>query len=528
MTHNIKDRPRLLSVARLTPCLSRNSENRIRKPRMTTPTSESRPGIGSTIAKVLPSILVIGALTGVWFSVHHMGSSSHDESAEGDHEPTEEVTADILTLPPGKVSAAELVVQPIGTQTIQHTHVVPGRIAYDQTRHVEVRSPIEGILQSVKVKPGDRVVHGQLLAVVTSPEFGKARAELMRCEAECKLVASQTERTQEIASNLELYAKLLAEEVDAAEIDSQLKDRSLGNYRKQLQPAYAKLSLSRDLLENIQPLSGTGAIAGRTVRERETDFEVARAEFEAAMDQAIFDAKQSKQQAEANLADAQRQVEIAKEKLTALIGNGEDFSREKLGDRISELEIRATMDGTIEARHFAPNERVYQADSLFTLADTSNLYVNADVREGDWPAVDVQPGTEVRIDIPALKEKSFHAHVSYVGREVSADTNSVPVVASVANPEGLLRPGMFARVTLPIGPPRRALAVNAESIVHHDNREFVFTQTGDYEFRCMPVETGLVSEEWIEIVSGLQGDEQVVQKGAFLLKSEWLLEGESE
>ncbi|PQO46089.1 hypothetical protein C5Y93_10970 [Blastopirellula marina] len=528
MTHNIKDRPRRLTFAKLTPCLPRNSENRSRKPRMTTPTSESRPGIGSTIAKVLPSILVIGALTGVWFSVHHMGSSTHEETAEGEHEPTEEVTADVLTLPPGKVSAAELVINPIGTQTIQHTHVVPGRIAYDETRHVEVRSPIEGILQSVNVKPGDRVVHGQLLAVVTSPEFGKARAELMRCEAECKLVASQTERTQEIAANLRLYAKLLAEDVDSEEIETQLKDRSLGSYRTQLQPAHSKLSLSRDLLANIQPLSGTGAIAGRTVRERESQFEVARAEFQAVLDQAIFDAKQSEQQAAADLADAQRQVDIAQEKLTALIGNGEEFSPEKLGERISELEIRATMDGTIEARHFAPNERVYQADSLFTLADTSSLYVKADVREGDWPAVNVEPGTEVRLDMPALQERTFHAHVNYVGREVSADTNSVPVVASVANPEGLLRPGMFARVTLPIGPPRKALAVNAESIVHHDNREFVFVQTGDYEFHCVPVETGLVSEEWIEIVSGLQGSEQVVQKGAFLLKSEWLLEGEAE
>lgn len=504
------------------------TESRLRNFNMSQPTATSSQGILSTIIKIVPSVLVIGALGGAWLAVHHMNATDEPHGEEPAEPGTEEVIADVLTLPPGKVASADLVIAPVSTEMIQHSHVVPGRITYDPTRHVEVRTPIDGILRSIEVNPGDHVKRGQLLATVTSPEIGKARAELLRCQADVNLVAAQTERTQEIAANLQRYAKLLADDADAAQVEAELKDRSLGNFGKVLQPAHSKLNLTRDLLKNIQPLSETGAIAGKTLRERESQYEVARAEFKAILDQAIFDAQQSQRQATADLADAERQVEIARDQLLSLVGEGHATTAEKSGDHLSELEVRATMDGTIEARHFAANERVYRADSLLTLADTSSLYVNADVRENDWPAVSIKPGTEIRITLPALTGQTFHAHVQYVGREVAAATNSVPVVASLKNPEGLLRPGMFARVTLPISEPKRSLAVSAEAIVHHDDREYVFMQIGEYEFQCVEVETGLHSDDWVEIRSGLQGHEKVVQKGAFLLKSEWLLEGEAE
>lgn len=495
---------------------------------MSQPTETSSQGILSTIVKIVPSVLVIGALGAAWLAVHHMNTTDEEHGEATDDHATEEVVADVLTLPPGKVSSAQLVIAPVSTEMIQHSHIVPGRIIYDPTKHIEVRSPIDGVLRSVEVNPGDQVTKGQLLATVTSPEIGKARAELLRCEAEGKLVAAQTERTKQIADNLQHYANLLAEDAEPEKIEAELKDRSLGNFGKTLQPAHSKLKLSRDLLSNIQPLSETGAISGKTFRERESQFEVARAEFQATLDQAIFDAQQSQRQADADLADAQRQVEIARDQLRSLLGDDQAAALEKSGENISELRVIATMDGTIEARHFAANERVYRADSLFTLADTSSLYVDANIRENDWPAVRIKPGTEVRITLPALVGQTFHAHVKYVGREVAPETNSVPVVASLSNPEGLLRPGMFARVTLPISDPKRSLAVSAESIVHHDDREFVFVQIGEYEFQCVEVETGLHSEEWVEIRGGLEGNEKVVQKGAFLLKSEWLLEGEAE
>jgi len=115
-----------------------------------------------------------------------------------------------------------------------------------------------------------------------------------------------------------------------------------------------------------------------------------------------------------------------------------------------------------------------------------------------------------------------------VGREVQADTNSVPLVATLENSEGLLRPGMFVRVTIPIGETREALSVMSEAVVQHENKSFVFLDQSDGQYKRVDVSTGQISDDWVEITDGLQSGQLVVTNGAFLLKSELLLQGESE
>jgi cobalt-zinc-cadmium efflux system membrane fusion protein len=109
---------------------------------------------------------------------------------------------------------------------------------------------------------------------------------------------------------------------------------------------------------------------------------------------------------------------------------------------------------------------------------------------------------------------------------VQSETNSIPVVATISNEEGLLRPGMFVRVTIPIGAPRQALSVKSESVIQHDNQQFVFVDLTGGRFKRVDVSTGQASEEWIEVTKGLSVGQPVVTHGAFLLKSELLLKGE--
>jgi len=111
---------------------------------------------------------------------------------------------------------------------------------------------------------------------------------------------------------------------------------------------------------------------------------------------------------------------------------------------------------------------------------------------------------------------------------VNPSTNAVPLVAIIDNSEGLLRPGMFVKVALPVGSPRESLSVRPESILHQDDREFVFLALSDNTFEPVDISTGLVSDDWIEVKNGLKEGQLVVQHGAFLLKSELLLEGESD
>lgn len=485
-------------------------------------------GVFAVIGKVVPPILVFGVLGGAWLAVHHMGTAHEEQHSEAHSGADQAPSQETLKLPPGKVNSADLITHAASKRSIQHSHSVPGRVTYDETRHVEVRTPIDGVLQKVLVQPGDRVVAGQLLATITSPEVGSARAELLRCRSREELRAIEAKRAQDVASNVRRLVELLDEELGAAEIEEKLQGLELGDVRKTIQAAHARLQLAEELRDNVKPLIGSGAMPERVIRERQSEYEIAQAEFEAARDQALFDVAQVERETTANLADAKRKTQIAQQALQSLIGEEAIGSSDDDSMMLTTLEVRAPMAGTIESRKFASSERVYRADSLYVLADTTSLYVSADVREKDWPAVSIKEGTEVQVIVPAVDNAQMTARVQYVGREVDPATNSIPVVASLNNPTGLLRPGMFVRVVLPIGDPQTSLVVRPESILRHDEQEFVFIQVGDYEFQRVPIETGLQTENWIEVKHGLEPGQRVVEQGAFLLKSEWLLEGESE
>lgn len=313
-------------------------------------------------------------------------------------------------------------------------------------------------------------------------------------------------------------------------IEKSFANRSLGSYRQELLEAYARALLSTILLEKVKPLADSGSISGRTIREREAERQIAEAGFGTALDQATYTAKQSKVQAEAMLAEADRQLDLAWQSVETLLGYKDDKNSASLSDDelLSRLEVRAPFAGSVESRGFAGNERVSRGDSLIVLANTDSLYVAASIRESDWSAVSLEQGTTISVVVPALDNRVFEASVRYFGREVQADTNSVPLIASIQNCEGLLRPGMFVRVTIPIGESREVLAVRPESVVQHENQSFVFIDLNGGTFKRVDVSTGQSSSDWVEVTAGLSPGQMVVSSGAFLLKSELLLQGDGE
>ena len=109
---------------------------------------------------------------------------------------------------------------------------------------------------------------------------------------------------------------------------------------------------------------------------------------------------------------------------------------------------------------------------------------------------------------------------------MAIDSNSLPLVGTINNADGLLRPGMFVRVSIPVEQPAKAVAVRPESVLQHENETFVFVAVNESTFRRVDVTTGRGNEEWVEITDGLNVGQPVVSRGAFLLKSELLLAGE--
>lgn len=433
-----------------------------------------------------------------------------------------------FTLPEAKVTKAKFVTEPSNLRRISDIRTVSGRLTYDEARHIEVKAPVSGVLIDVLVKPGDIVREGQLLAIINSPEIGKARAAVLTEQSKYKVIVAQMERLQEVTDNLRNLFGLLDQNRPLDEIEKQTNDKSLGTYRQPIMAAYAERILAKQLVAAAEPLVDSGSVSRRTLQERENARYVADAQFRSVRETTAYEIGIRKQELQADLNNATRQVMIAENHLTTLLGFADTKSNEATSESLSRMEVRAPFAGTVESRSYAKRERVQQSDSLFVLANTESLYVSADIRENEWAAMAVKPGQEVEVVAPAIPGRSFTATVHYIGREVEVESNSLPLVATISNADGLLRPGMFVRVSIPVAQSPEVIAVRSESVMQHENEKFVFVSMNNQTFRRVDVQTGVNNEEWVEIKEGLNVGDAVVAGGAFLLKSELLLAGEEE
>ncbi len=475
----------------------------------------------------LPNVLILLTLGGAWLTIHRLQTHDrHDHVAEPSVSELQD--ADVIELAEGKRQAGQFQSSLVELKSLAHEHVVPGRLRYDQGSHIDVKSPVEGILVELRVAPGEQVDAGALLAVVYSPEVGQARSEVLRRQKELQIARQVLAREQDLVTNLDEFLALLERRAPVEKIEEQLRNKSLGNYRQGLLSAYSKLCLAEQLVENLPTLVATGAVAGRVAYERETERRVAESEYQTAREDAAYAARLALSRAEAAAEEAERQLNLAWQSLDALLGNPAPRrdTQEFAAESLLKLEVRAPFAGTIESRQFAANERVSRGDTLFVLANTTRLTVEASIRDNDWAVIGLQPEATITVIVPALNHQSFPANVRYFGRELQVENNSIPLVATIDNQHGQLRPGMFVRVKIPVSASREVVTIAPDAVMQHEGQQFVFVDLQDGKFKKVDVTVGATVGDLVEITHGLQPGQLVVTRGAFLLKSELLQRAE--
>lgn len=491
-----------------------------------------RRGAGSGL------ILALGAGAWWWLSTHHFGGGHSPEPTQSaPAEPGDEVA-----IPAEALAAAGIVVVPAERVPLRDRLTVPGRIDYDARRRLDYAAPVGGIVSNVLVQVRQPVKKGDALAAMSSPDVGMARDEIRRREDERAISVKAEEWASTVADNVESLLGLLESRPPLAEVETAFKDRILGDYREKIVGAYSRLCFVEKVNESTRAL-GEGAVSGRLVEERTSNLEIARANFEAACEEARFGTRQDRDRARATLASADRLVEVSREHLrtlvgsrlgpdaTAILGDG-DAGEDAPGDApsLSSLLLKTPFDGIVEDVFVSRGERVRAGDQMFVVADTRMLWVRAQIHEREWTAVDVAVGQEIDVVVPGAASHEATARIHHVGATVEEDSRSVPLVAELANDDddAHLKPGMFVWVDLPQGAVREALAVPAAAVMRHEGSAFVFVPVAADRFRRVDVTTGIESGDRVEIVSGLRPGDQVVAGGAFVLKSELLLEREEE
>ncbi len=480
--------------------------------------------------QIILAIIILAAAIGIIWKVWPQAASESQSTQvdPSENNAVQELQPVEVSLSDEKMKAIRLTVSPVQRQKLNQARVVPGRLQYDDRKHVAVKAPAEGVLVEIRVKPGDIVEAGKVLAVLNSREIGTARADLLQRTADYQLVRKQYDWKLLIQNNVQKLVDALLSHQAMEAVETQFADTKLGNYRSQLLPAYTRYLLAVMISKKSAPLAKSGAISQQTIQMREADVQETRAALKALCEQSIYDVKLERDQAFADLNDAEHRMTITRQHLESLVGCGVDLNSAdlKAAEKLSRLEIIAPFSGTIEERTFSQSERVNRADSLFTLAQTDTLWVAADIRESDWNSIELNKGQNLTVTVNAVPGSTFPARLHYLGRQVSTATNSVPLIAEIKNPDGILRPGMYAQVRIPGKQHAEVIAVPARAVLDDAAQEFVFVKDSDRSFRRVDIQSGLKTEDWVEVQQGLKGGEQVVEDGAFTLKSELLLERE--
>lgn len=486
------------------------------------------------IRRGLPGAIVLaaGGLAWWWLTTHHFTSTEHEDPAAVDGG-TSAASATVVRLPE-PASAEEIGLETVKRMPLRAHLTVPGRLDYDARSRLDYESPVDGIVSRIAVQVRQRVAAGDSLAEISSPEVGAARDDVQKRKDDREIARKAASWAASIADNVEALVAALADHPPLAEVERAFEGRILGDYREEILGAYSKLLFVEKVNAGTKQLGDGGVLSGRIVEERTSNLEVARASFAAACESARFETLQERAMTTAALDQAERLLQVSRENLRTLVGSrlevnastpAEDDGGTEPAGGISVLALRTPFAGAVEDVFVSRGERVKSGERMFVVADTSRLWVKAQVHEKQWTMVDVTVGQEIRVVVPGASEHRTVATINHVASIVDADSRSVPIVADLTNDDAHFKPGMFVWVELPQGQTRDAVAVPVAAVMRHEGRAFVFVPADD-GFRRVDIETGIETDDFIEVTRGLEAGRKVVARGAFLLKSELLLEDE--
>lgn len=227
-------------------------------------------------------------------------------------------------------------------------------------------------------------------------------------------------------------------------------------------------------------------------------------------------------QAQGALAQAQAELDASDARLHALGLSEPEIQALKADDHYSaSFPARAPIAGTVIEVNATLGQSVEGTTELFTVADLAALQAVLDVSEKQLGLV--HAGEKVVLTTPAYPKESIEGTIEYVGAVVKAKTRTVEVRVVVPDPDHRLKPGMFATARLATTPREQESPVKvvpSDAVQALEDKSVVFAPRGEGRYDVVEVEVGRRTRERAEILRGLEPGDEVVVRGAFILKSE--------
>jgi len=418
---------------------------------------------------------------------------------------------------------------------------VPGLVDVNADQRIDVRSRAQGVVREVHVTLGQKVKRGDPLITLDSPDIGTARLNLRAKQRELLTARIEADWRAEIAKNVELLIPELVNHTDPADLEKMFVDKPLGSFRGLLIQPYTAYDIAVHDEKRSLELRGKSVIGEHPMIVAEHTRQGLQAALFSAIEQAKFDAAQQTRLAhqklklaESAVVDAAQRLRIlgVNENVQSLLDHADEVDKTHRDDDITVYQIVAPFDGTVIAKSVVPSQQALPTDLLMSLADLSNVWITANVAESDLAKVPGVAGGSIRFTTTAYPERDFQAKLLTVGVQVDPLTRTVPIRAQTDNADGALRPGMFTRILFDSPSSEPSLTVPASSVVWIEGHPGVFRPEGsDPEnpaYVLHSIELGRQVDGRTVVKSGLKEGDEVVAAGAFVLKSELILQNSSD
>lgn len=278
----------------------------------------------------------------------------------------------------------------------------------------------------------------------------------------------------------------LGDKVKPGQSLAQLDSIELGDAHSTYRQAQSQLSLAKSDFERAQKLKADDIIA-------EKDFLRARSEFE----------------------KARSSLRAAEDKLTLL----DSSHQESESGPTSQFPVKAPFAGTVIEKNAVLGELAQPDKSIFTVADLSTLWIEANLFEKDLGKVRI--GAAATVTVTAYPGEVFKGRLTYISSSVDKESRAVQARVEVPNPGGRLKPEMFATASIDTAATSKALTLPIEAVLLVSGQQTAFVQeAGGFEARA--VELGDKVGGRVVVRSGIKEGEQVVVGGAYALKARML------
>jgi len=288
-------------------------------------------------------------------------------------------------------------------------------------------------------------------------------------------------------------------ELESADIDQAEADylKALADSENARRSATAEIRLAQQTYDRTKALYEKTVVPGKNLQSAEHDLEVAKAS------------------AENNIASTRATLTAARRHLLILGLN--DAAIDALSNKpalAATFALNSPIDGIVVERNATIGATVGTDANVFKIIDISRVWIDANVFEKDLPRV--RNGQPVKVTVTAFPGTTFSGRVILINSVVDPDSRTVRVRTEVSNPDGRLKPDMFANVEIITDVNSTAVSAPQSAVLEDGGKTIVFVAEGT-GYKERQVQLGIKTGDRVEIIDGLKAGDKVVVKGNYLL-----------